>query len=68
MIFTSNLARVALLSGAIAYAQSTTPVSYNSSSNGAAVDLGYVKYQGRTNATAGINYFRGIPYVHQTAI
>ena len=24
------------------------------------VDLGYVKYQGYSNATAGINYFRGI--------
>ena len=27
------------------------------------VDLGYVKYQGYTNATIGINYFRAIPYV-----
>lgn len=26
------------------------------------VDLGYVKYRGSTNITAGINYFRGIPY------
>ncbi|KAK4560706.1 hypothetical protein LTR86_005284 [Recurvomyces mirabilis] len=26
------------------------------------VDLGYVKYQGYSNATAGINYFRGIQY------
>ena len=24
------------------------------------VDLGYVKYQGIANVTAGINYFRGI--------
>lgn len=26
------------------------------------VDLGYVKYEGVTNTTAGINYFRGIHY------
>jgi len=26
------------------------------------VDLGYVKYSGFQNATAGINYYRGIPY------
>jgi hypothetical protein len=32
--------------------------SYNNSAP--AVDLGYVKYQGYTNATAGINYFRGL--------
>ena len=26
------------------------------------IDLGYVKYSGYQNATAGINYYRGIPY------
>ena len=26
------------------------------------VDLGYVRYSGFQNATAGINYYRGIPY------
>lgn len=26
------------------------------------IDLGYVKYAGYQNATAGINYYRGIPY------
>lgn len=29
---------------------------------GPIVDLGYVKYEGLTNATAGINYYRGIRY------
>jgi hypothetical protein len=27
------------------------------------IDLGYVKYTGYQNATAGINYYRGIRYV-----
>lgn len=31
-------------------------------SNAPIVDLGYVKYAGYQNATAGINYYRGIPY------
>lgn len=39
--------------------QSIQPVS-NINSSAPNVDLGYVKYQGYTNATAGINYFRGI--------
>jgi len=44
------------------YGQSTTPASYNNS-GAPTVDLGYVKYQGYSNATAGINYFRGIQWV-----
>lgn len=41
-------------------AQSTKPVTLNSSV-APIVDLGYAKFLGYTNATAGINYFRGIP-------
>lgn len=54
----------ALLAAAgVADAQATRPVSSTNSTNSTAptVDLGYVKYQGRQNATAGINYFRSIP-------
>jgi len=44
--------------------QSTQPISNSSYGyNAPSVDLGYVKYQGYTNATIGINYFRGIQYV-----
>ena len=32
------------------------------SSTVATIDLGYVKYSGYQNATAGINYYRGIRY------
>ncbi|KAI6890585.1 hypothetical protein KC318_g1264 [Hortaea werneckii] len=46
----------------IAYGQAIEPVSSNSSSDAPSVDLGYVKYQGYSNASTGINYFRGIPY------
>ena len=46
---------------ALANGQATQPVK-SSNSSGPVVDLGYVKYQGRTNTTAGINYFRGIQY------
>lgn len=45
--------------------QATQAVSSVSSSAPTA-DLGYVKYQGYTNATVGINYFRGIQYVAVT--
>ncbi|KIW96658.1 uncharacterized protein Z519_02049 [Cladophialophora bantiana CBS 173.52] len=34
----------------------------NSSSTVPVIDLGYVKYSGYQNATAGINYYRGIRY------
>lgn len=34
----------------------------NSSTTAPVVDLGYVKYTGYTNATAGIDYYRGLPY------
>jgi hypothetical protein len=30
------------------------------------VDLGYVKYKGFQNVTAGINYYRGIPFSQAT--
>ena len=41
-----------------AYGQAIQPAS--ASSRGPVVDLGYVKYCGHTNHTAGIKYFRGI--------
>lgn len=34
----------------------------NASSTVPVIDLGYVKYSGYQNATAGINYYRGIRY------
>lgn len=39
---------------------SPTTASYNASVP--VIDLGYAKYTGYTNATAGINYYRGLPY------
>lgn len=43
---------------------SSTVAQSNSSSSSSTptVDLGYAKYEGYTNATAGINYFRGLRY------
>lgn len=41
---------------------SPTVAQSNSSSSTPTVDLGYAKYEGYTNATAGINYFRGLRY------
>ncbi|KAK5174314.1 uncharacterized protein LTR77_001394 [Saxophila tyrrhenica] len=41
--------------------QATQPATH---SIGPVVDLGYVKYRGTTNHTAGINYFRGIQYAY----
>lgn len=58
----------ALLAG-VADAQAYQPVSMNSTnstgSGAPMVDLGYVKYRGVQNATAGINYFRAIPFAFQ---
>lgn len=59
-------AAAALLAAGVADAQAYGPASMNatnSSSSVPMVDLGYVKYRGGQNATAGINYFRGIQFV-----
>lgn len=53
---------VAALTAAQAIHPVSSPVSNSSSPT---VDLGYVKYRGWTNSTAGISYFRGIQYVDQ---
>ena len=53
-----SLGAVALLTGLVV-GQATQPVG-SVTSGAPTVDLGYVKYQGYTNATAGIDYFRGI--------
>ena len=42
-------------------AQSTSPATTNTSTS-PTVNLGYVSYLGYTNTTAGIDYYRGIPY------
>ena len=55
------LIKGSLLVAASANAQATQPVK-SPNSTAPMVDLGYVKYQGSTNKTAGINYFRGIQY------
>jgi len=52
---------LALLYFTAVSAQSYTAVSADTTT-GPVVNLGYVSYAGYTNATAGINYFRGIPY------
>ena len=44
----------------LANAQSYTAITSNAT--GPIVDLSYVRYVGYTNATAGIHYFRGIPF------
>lgn len=54
------LETVVLLAGLVA-AQSYTPAT-SSDSSAPIVDLGYVSYLGYQNSTAGINYYRGIPY------
>jgi len=41
------------------YAQATQPATH---AKGPVVDLGYLKYHGFANRTAGIKYFRGIQY------
>lgn len=40
----------------------STLAAAQSNSSVPVIDLGYVKYAGYTNATAGINYYRGIHY------
>lgn len=57
----SLIAASAALAG-YARGQAIEPVSNNASTDAPTVDLGYVKYQGYSNASTGINYFRGIPY------
>jgi hypothetical protein len=54
-------AGVLLLALPFTHGQAIKPVSSPDSSK-PMVDLGYAKYQGRTNKTAGINYFRSIQY------
>jgi len=56
--YARTLAVVVLLATST-HAQAIQPIN-NITSDAPTVDLGYVKYQGITNATAGINYFRGI--------
>jgi len=63
MKYAQTLVEACALLATLAEGQSTQPISNSSSSNAPSVDLGYVKYQGYTNATIGINYFRGIQYV-----
>ncbi|KAK5117720.1 hypothetical protein LTR62_005144 [Meristemomyces frigidus] len=57
----SIAAAIVGLMATVSKGQATQAVGSNNSS-APMVDLGYVKYQGYTNATAGINYFRGIQY------
>ncbi len=52
-----STALAALLGSLIGFANAQSP-----SSTVPIVDLGYVKYSGYQNATAGINYYRGIRY------
>ena len=52
---------VLLLALPLANAQAIKPVSSSNSSK-PTVDLGYAKYQGWTNKTAGVSYFRGLQY------
>lgn len=49
-----------LTQATVLVAQSTTPVS--STGGGPTVNLGYASYVGYTNDTAGITYYRGIPF------
>ena len=51
-----------LLFFVLAHSQATKPVR-SPDPNAPLVDLGYVKYQGASKASTGINYFRGIPCV-----
>ena len=55
----STIVPLPLLLACLSHAQYS-----NSTSNTTVptIDLGYVKYTGYQNATAGINYYRGIPY------
>lgn len=41
---------------------SSSPAAAQSNSSTPVVDVGYAKYAGYTNATAGINYYRGLHY------
>ena len=54
MKFTTISRLLLSLSPALVIAQSNSSVPL--------IDLGYAKYTGYTNATAGINYYRGLPY------
>ncbi len=59
--YTRAYGAVALLA-TLANGQANQAVG-NITSGAPMVDLGYVKYQGIANTTAGINYFRGIQCV-----
>ena len=50
---------VLLLALPLAYGQAIKPVN-SPDSRKPMVDLGYAKYQGLTNITSGIDYFRGV--------
>lgn len=54
-------AALALCLASVCHAQFSNSTS-NTTTTVPTIDLGYVKYQGYQNATAGINYYRGIPY------
>jgi carboxylesterase type B len=64
VMYVPNALLVPLLAlfAACSVAQSTSPASSNANSGAPVVNLGYVSYVGYQNATAGINYYRGIPY------
>lgn len=56
-----RVAEASLLLSSLVSAQSYTPAT-STNSDAPVIDLGYVSYVGYQNATAGINYYRGIPY------
>jgi len=64
MMFLSNIALAfSFCLTAVSLAQSYAPATVpHNASCVPIVDLGYVKYVGYSNRTAGINYWRGIPY------
>jgi hypothetical protein len=44
------------------YAAAFVGLGRSDSSNSPVADLGYVRYAGYTNSTAGVTYYRAIPY------
>lgn len=57
----SHMSLASVLLATLVSGQATQIVS-SVSSSAPQVDLGYVKYQGYENSTAGIKYFRGLQY------
>jgi len=57
----SHVSLASVLLATLVSGQATQIVS-SVSSSAPQVDLGYVKYQGYENSTAGIKYFRGLQY------